>query len=460
MAIPHTRTPIPTSTRIKNIILKNGGNPSQRANQEMIVAVESSPSDRIYKSTDGGASWYISLNNATFSFFGIPMTPDPNRFDTVYTMTNNIFMRTVDFGENWTTLSTPSGFATPCDIEVFPDSVNIILAGDNTTGIYRSTDYGVTWARVYQTSGEIPTIATPANSPGVAYATKWGGGGGFLRSTNYGLTWSELPGSVVGQSNWGVDVAPENPAYIVVGRYSGSNVYISRNTGQSWITTTLPSSNYSVVVVDTLTIFAAQSGGFYKLRVPYIPVELSSFSANVTGSHVRLDWTTATELNNSGFEIHRRELQKLSEGEWEVIAFVDGNGTTTEKNEYSFVDYPKFGTSYQYRLKQIDFDGTYEFSSFVEVDTDIPSEYALHQNYPNPFNPETILSFSLPSEINVSLKVYDILGNEVASLINNELYQAGNHRISFNAVNLASGMYIYKISTANFTAAKRMLLMK
>ncbi|OGU52993.1 MAG: hypothetical protein A2315_01145 [Ignavibacteria bacterium RIFOXYB2_FULL_35_12] len=185
-----------------------------------------------------------------------------------------------------------------------------------------------------------------------------------------------------------------------------------------------------------------------------IPVELISFSATANGKEVNLNWSTATELNNYGFEIQRKALG----GEFATIAFVKGNGTTTQKNEYSFIEKNIDEGKYFYRLKQIDLDGTTSYSKEVEVIVQ-PSEFALNQNYPNPFNPSTTINYQLAQKSVVELKVYDMLGKEIVTLVN-EVQDAGYYKIQFDAVNYSSGIYFYQIKTGNFTETKRMVLIK
>lgn len=186
-----------------------------------------------------------------------------------------------------------------------------------------------------------------------------------------------------------------------------------------------------------------------------VPVELSSFSANVVNNNVVLNWTTITEKNNSGFEIQRKSEIK----DWESLGFVAGRGTTTEPSNYSFNDELTSAGSYSYRLKQIDFNGTFEYSNIVEVDVSPVIEYQLAQNYPNPFNPSTLISFSIAEKSNVVLSVFNILGEQMATLIN-ETKGAGNYQIEFNASNFPSGMYVYRLEAGNFIATKKMMLLK
>jgi len=216
-----------------------------------------------------------------------------------------------------------------------------------------------------------------------------------------------------------------------------------------------------------MTVFSAQGNGFYKLNSPFfIPVELSAFSASVENGSVLLSWSTASELNNNGFEIERASSfnTQLSNGtsplqEWEKIGFVEGHGTTTEKQNYNFNDKPTEYGTYLYRLKQIDFDGTFEYSNAAEVEFSAPSDFILNQNYPNPFNPTTVISFQLPLNSQVSLRVYDLLGNEIAELVN-EFKPAGLHKIEFNSEGLSSGIYFYKITAGEFLQIRKMSLIK
>ncbi len=189
-----------------------------------------------------------------------------------------------------------------------------------------------------------------------------------------------------------------------------------------------------------------------------IPVELSSFTASIIGNNIKLFWTTATETNNMGFEIQRSVID-INQPVWDKVGFVQGNGTTTEMNDYSFVDKSVSTGIYNYRLKQIDFDGTFEYSNIIEVDLTVPSEFVLYQNYPNPFNPSTNINFQLAEKSFVTLKVYDMLGKEVAVLVN-ETRDAGNHIINFDASQFSSGLYLYTITAGNFSSSKKMLLMK
>lgn len=206
-------------------------------------------------------------------------------------------------------------------------------------------------------------------------------------------------------------------------------------------------------------LFAALANGTVVELVPgVVPVELSSFTATVSGSNVTLNWSTVTETNNRGFEI-----QRSNDGnDFVTIGFVNGKGTTTQIQNYSYRDNSLPVGNYSYRLKQLDFDGTFEYSNVIEVSVIAPQEFALEQNFPNPFNPSTLINFSLKVDSEVSLKVFNLLGQEIATLVNGKL-SAGSQQIEFRADNLSSGVYFYRIDAkgidgTNFSSTKKMIL--
>lgn len=197
---------------------------------------------------------------------------------------------------------------------------------------------------------------------------------------------------------------------------------------------------------------------------PSLPVELVSFTAAVRHDAVILNWQTATEVNNYGFEVERRasdvlHLESVEHLAWTKVGFVEGSGTTNAPKAYSYVDANATG-KVAYRLKQIDRDGKIEYSQEVEVMiTQTPKLFALMQNYPNPFNPATTIAFSIPQAGNITLKVFDALGREVSTLVN-EVKDAGNYTVWFNGASLSSGIYFYTIKSGNYTATKKLVLMK
>lgn len=190
-----------------------------------------------------------------------------------------------------------------------------------------------------------------------------------------------------------------------------------------------------------------------------LPVELSSFVSSVNGNDVTLNWTTASEINNSGFDIERSSTSN----QWSKVANVEGNGTTNESSTYSYTDRSLNAGVYSYRLKQIDFNGNFEyFNLSAEVNVGVPANFKLSQNYPNPFNPSTSIEFALPTDGRAVITVFDMSGKEVSRLVD-EVKSAGYHTVRFDGSSLSSGSYFYKLEvtgTSNFSEVKRMMLVK
>jgi hypothetical protein len=252
---------------------------------------------------------------------------------------------------------------------------------------------------------------------------------------------------------------------IIFGNIQGSNTYDLYNN----CTNDIFAQNNDWGVYDSVSI---EQNIFHKVDnpqhglikfVPFsmqIPVEFVSFNHQVFENNVELKWITATEKNNRGFEV-----QRYSGSNWETIGFVNGNGTTTQIREYKFIDRGLSAGKYFYRLKQIDYDGKFSFSEQIEVVIDIPSDFVLLQNYPNPFNPSTKISWKSPVGGHQTLKLYDVLGNEIATLVD-EFREAGNHEITVSSKQLAvgnsiaSGVYFYKLQAGKFVQTRKMILLK
>jgi len=243
---------------------------------------------------------------------------------------------------------------------------------------------------------------------------------------------------------------------------------------QLWVNPTLPGSEppadlttvdaASDIIVNAVSL--RQGSRVYEVDVDGIrvanswyslplPVELTSFKGSVIGNSVNLNWSTVTETNNKGFEIER----KSSQNNYQFVGFAEGSGSSSSPLYYSFTDSRVANGKYTYRLKQIDFDGSFSYSSEIELEVVAPITFGLSQNYPNPFNPSTIIDYSVSAKSQVSLIVYDLLGNQVAELVN-DVKDAGNYSASFNASGLSSGVYFYKLSSAGQTITKKLTLMK
>jgi len=209
---------------------------------------------------------------------------------------------------------------------------------------------------------------------------------------------------------------------------------------------------------NTVTLAGVSEMSTWALSDPNdspVPVELISFISVVDENNVNLNWITATETNNFGFEVERSS----SGSKYEQVGFVESHGTTTEAQVYTFTDNNIKPGNYYYRLKVVDNDGSFEYSKAVNVLVEPPAKFSLIQNYPNPFNPSTQISYQIPETGLVKLKVYDALGNEVASLVDG-VVEAGIHEVTFDASHLSSGVYIYKLSVNEFVSIKKMVLLR
>lgn len=191
-----------------------------------------------------------------------------------------------------------------------------------------------------------------------------------------------------------------------------------------------------------------------------VPVELSVFTAESNSGSILLKWQTVSELNNQGFELHRKKtIGTIKDSEWRIIGFVPGKGNTTELSDYSFEDKPFISGEFSYRLKQLDFDGSFSFSNEVDVQFITLDDFGIEQNYPNPFNPSTIIEYKLPVKSLVQIKVFDMLGKEIVILVDEEKPE-GIHEVQFNGERFASGLYIYKMIVGNFEQTRKMMLVK
>ncbi len=263
----------------------------------------------------------------------------------------------------------------------------------------------------------------------------------YWKLTNGGLTSADLSFHYLD-----ADVVGDENQY-ELGRYNGISWDIL-----SPISLNTTSNTASIAGINSFSDWTLGEDGA-------LPVELKSFTATTIGSKVRLNWNTATEINNYGFEIERAKTSTSSLLVWEKIGFVNGSGNSNSPKSYTFIDDNVSSEKYSYRLKQIDNDGQFEYSSPVQIDLASLSTFSLHQNYPNPFNPSTTIQFSLPAALNVKIIIFNLLGQEIQTLVN-ETKEAGIHEIIFDAQNLNSGVYLYKIEAGSYIQTRKMTLIK
>ena len=370
----------------------------------------------IIQTTDGGTSWQ---NNWSFM---------DEKLYSVFFVNNNLGLvagseiaRTTDGGSNWFTVFGPS-FMDVFYSVFFIDSNTGWIAGENILQkglIYKTTDGGISWSLL---SSDTLKACTSVYFADTNHGWVSGREGNILNSTDGGTGWSLQSSGTTSNLN-------------------------------------------SIFFTDNLTGWAAGSNGtILKTNNGGTPVELLSFTCTVENDVVDLIWFTAIETNNSGFEILRKVYPanggtQNNNEDWNKIGFVPGHGTTTETQHYSFTDNDVKPGKYQYKLKQIDYNGTFEYSQIVEVELPFGNEFSLSQNYPNPFNPTTSLQYAIGSKQFVTLKVYDNLGREVATLINEEK-PSGEYEVEFDGSALTSGIYFYQLKAGEFVDTKKMILLK
>ncbi len=234
---------------------------------------------------------------------------------------------------------------------------------------------------------------------------------------------------------------------------NGQTSNIAYNAG-----TTIDVGAGADICADAIIINGTYTGGG-TICSGALPVSLSSFTFGIVNKRdVMLSWVTEWEVNNSGFDIERKKSG--NEGIWQKTGFVTGSGTTNEPKMYSYKDEKLSAGKYEYRLKQVDFNGGYEYFSLADaVDISPPKNFELGQNYPNPGNPKSKINFELPVEGRVTIKIYDITGREVITLLD-EIRKADYYTIEFNGINLASGVYFYRIESGIYKDTKKMILVK
>ena len=461
-------------------------------------------SEGIFRSTDNGSTWVVKNNGlSVHEVYAIAASPTGQLF--VATWGGGMY-RSTNNGDSWTQIN--NGITNTVMFSVALNPLNSYLfAGSGGSGIYLSTDHGNTWALANNGLTSYNILSLAVNVSGYIFAGTYDG---VFRSTDNGSTWSQTNIT----SGWGEAFATNSPlynifagvhtqgvfrssdggdtftlvnngltqtsvfaiantasGYVYAGIFGGGGIFLSTNNGDSWAENNIGLTNGDVRAIDIAPnayVYVATFGsGVFRSTDP-IPVELISFTASLNNTSIQLNWQTATETNNSGFEI----LKSTDNNKFYQFGFVEGAGNSTSPEFYSFIDSEvKPGERYFYKLKQIDFDGTFAFSNTVEVDIPLPATFSLDQNYPNPFNPSTKISWQSPVGSWQTLKVYDVLGNEVLTLVN-EYKPAGKYEVEFgrNLINqiLGSGIYFYQLQAGNpesssgqvFIETKKMLLLK
>ncbi|GBD86219.1 Ycf48-like protein [bacterium BMS3Abin03] len=392
---------------------------------------------KIYKTTDGGESWY-----ATNGVPNIIAKIDFINSSVGWAAGGFVIIKTTDGGENWETQIT-----LPADHFTSIFMIDSLNGWATSRYVWQTTDGGENWIQILDiTSEPYNDVYFTDIDTGFVIESPY-----LYKTTDSGNTWTTQLNSdyIIRTFGW----LSKSHGFII-----GDGMYETTDTGSTW-NEILELRNVGLRKFQSPTEFLGYSVGntglIYKyLDTSYVPVELTSFKGYLKENKIVLEWQTASELNNEGFIIEKSK-DKI---EWKPIGFAKGYGTTTGKNKYQFYDYNLDNVRNYYRLKQIDYDGTYKFSNIVEISYSITS-FNLSQNYPNPFNPSTIIKYSIVKKGEVKLMIYDILGREVSVLVN-EVKDPGYYEVNFNASNLASGVYFYRLVAGSFVSTHKMLLLK
>lgn len=319
--------------------------------------------------------------------------------------------------------------------------------GSDGGGVYVTTNNGTSWTR-HKLGKYIQALTVLGTN---IFAASWGGG--VYLSTDSGTNWTQVNNGLASIYVYSFAVSGSN---LFAGTNSG--VFLSNDNGTSWTQVGLTGNIIFSLAISANNIFAGTSTlGVWRrpLSDLTLPMELSSFMLNVQGRNVLLNWTTQTEKNSNKFIIERN----INSTNWEAVGNVKAAVLSNSPKQYSFIDKNLQSGKYKYRLKMIDNDGTFKYSSIIEAEVALPNNYNLSQNYPNPFNPGTVISYSLPSASNIKLIVYNTLSQTIKTL-ESGFKQAGNYSIAFNATDLPSGVYFYKLEAGNFFQIKKMILIK
>jgi photosystem II stability/assembly factor-like uncharacterized protein len=423
-----------------------------------------------YRSTNGGAS-YSGINTGLYGsgLWNTPVAIHPTTPTVLFTATTKQLYKTTNRGTLWVPYHGNMDSASSINyIAINPRNGNHMFVGYRNGRIWRSTNGGASWTN---SQSGLPTrvcmdIQPHPTNDSIWFASYSGySTPNIFKTTNGGATWSGISASLAALPVSAIEVNPWDPDMIFAGTDLG--VYVTTNGGSTWniVSQGMP----KVVVADlelqraTGTLYAATHGrSVFSLDV-MVPVQFTSFAAERDGAHARLSWRTAWEVNSMGFAVERREQRAGTEGAWQEIGYVPSTGSPQGGEHYSWRDtqLPRDAAAVTYRLRQIDADGTIDYSPEVRLmlDDAAPTFLTLEQNYPNPFNPSTVIRWQHPETQQVRLVVTDLGGREVAVLVDG-VRGAGEHAEVFDAQGLPAGTYFYHLTTPGARRTRSMTILK
>lgn len=408
-------------------------------------------SGMILLTTDMGTNWQIQTSGISSRLRCVSFPPGSS-FGTGFAVGDDgIILKTTSGGVSW--FQQNSGVTEDLYSVYYVDELNGYVCGGQGK-ILNTTDGGTIW-NVTQTATTNTLRSISFFQQSASYGNAVGENGTLLRTTDGGDTWNQMNS---GQWYNFYNLALGNTS---IGFLCADQGFIMKtiNKGGYWHTEgdSVPYNLYSIAVSRGSTnagVAVGESGVIIRKLHVDIPVELTSFTAESEGNEVILNWVTATETNNHGFEIQRNINDN-----WSTIGFVNGHGTSSEINSYSYRDNLLYqsGTILIYRLKQVDYDGSYKYSDEIKIS--FATNYNLFQNYPNPFNPTTAIIYQIPVKNFVTLIIYNSLGEQIAVLVNEER-EAGKYTVAFNGSNLSSGIYFYQLKAGKFTDTRKFILLR
>jgi photosystem II stability/assembly factor-like uncharacterized protein len=418
----------------------------------------------VYKTTDGGVNW-LKLTTPAPSGHGLRVDFIDANTGWVFSFTGitgaSQMWKTTNGGSTWTTQSFSTSIVDDNKIR------NSCMVNANYGWVltnkypWKTTDGGETWIQQYYQNDYSSNGYQIQMFDTLKGYISTSSGGRIHRTTDGGASWDSLYSSSYG-ALWSGMVWKDFNVGMVAGH---NNTWLTTDAGATWNYQLLGGNTYYnlfCTVTDVTTFYVVGGGGdIHRWSDFVVPVELTSVTASVKESNVTLLWKTSTEVNNKGFSIERKSFND----EFKTIGFVKGNGTTTNISTYSFTDMNVPNGNYNYRLLQIDYDGTSKYYNVPEDITVNLSQFILAQNYPNPFNPATYISYGLPFESEVKLEIFDITGQRITFLVN-EVQNAGYYKVVLQRDDLSSGVYFYMINaqekngSRSFRSVKKMILLK
>jgi photosystem II stability/assembly factor-like uncharacterized protein len=444
-------------------------------------------SGKILKTTDGGANWSLQTSGITETIFKLCFTSST----TGYGVSTSKLLKTTN-GTDWTNSSLSYTFQ---DIH-FKDANNWIGCGTSTNKLARTTDGGKNWNTIPMPLAEQKLYALACLSDAQTVLCV-GASGKLIRSTNYGGIWTNITSGTSNQLNsvffsnlllgwacgnngtiirttdggltWSTQTSGTTANLQSIKFYDGSSgISVGHNGVMLWTNdggatwsqyqTIAPFYLNEVAVLSSTTAVVVGSGGtiLRGTNLP-LPVELVSFTASVRNNTVNLNWETATEVDNYGFEIERKDKNST----WTKIGFIEGHSTSNSPKYYSFSDNPTGSSKYSYRLKQIDNDGKFEYSGIVEVDLSgmLPKDIEI-KNFPNPFNPETNINIKLPETAETTVELYNSTGEKIFTIYKGKLDVGTTLSLKVDGSNLPSGVYLINVSAGKYRKTHKILLMK